>query len=105
MANNSLQAVLKERRKARGLTLRQLSAESGISVAHLARIERKERFPSGHILRKLAVPLDFSEVELLKLAGYLSRDDSGKRLSAFKREIKAEILDTMVTLYRKVDTL
>ena len=74
MNNNNLGVILKARRKEKGLTLTQLSRLSGVSAAHIARSERGERFPSGHILRKLAKPLDFSEIELCKLAGFISQD-------------------------------
>lgn len=73
---NNLGKVLQGRRKSKELTLRQASISSGVSVAHIGRIERGERFPSARILRKLANPLDFSEVELLKLAGFMSQDGS-----------------------------
>ena len=39
---------------------------------YLGRIEGGERFPSAHILRKIAKPLGFNEAELLSLTGYLS---------------------------------
>ena len=74
MDNNNLGIILKERRKAKGLRLRKLATLSGVSMSHIGRIERGERFPSGHILRKLAKPLDFSELELCKLAGFISQD-------------------------------
>ena len=45
---------------------------SGVSASHLGRIERGERFPSAHILQKIAKPLSFEEDELFTLAGYLS---------------------------------
>jgi len=45
---------------------------SGVSSSHLSRIERGERFPSAHILRKIAQPLGFKEDELFTLANYLS---------------------------------
>jgi len=54
------------------LTLQQLAHASGISPSYLGRIERGERFPSGHMLRKMAQPLGSEETELLTLAGYLS---------------------------------
>ena len=43
-----------------------------MSASHLGRIERGERFPSAHILRRIAGPLGFDENELFTLAGYLS---------------------------------
>ena len=54
------------------LTLRELAIMSGVSSSHLGRIERGERFPSAHILRRIAKPLGFEEDELFTLAGYLS---------------------------------
>jgi len=64
--------ILKQQRLSLPLTLRELSATSGVSASHLGRIERGERFPSGSILRKIAKPLGFDEDELFTLAGYLS---------------------------------
>ena len=73
MINNqkNLGKILKQRRVTIPLTLRELSAKSGVSESHLARIERGERFPSARILRKIAKPLDFSEHDLLTFADYL----------------------------------
>ncbi|GAI74333.1 unnamed protein product [marine sediment metagenome] len=64
-----------------------------------------QRFPSGRILRKLAHPLGFTEIELLKLAGFLSRDETDQRLDTIKVEIKRDIAHALVSLYRKVDSL
>ena len=101
---SNLGEALKRQRRLKGLTLKELSLESGVSVSHLARIERGERFPSGRILRKLAEPLGLEETEILKLAGFLSRDDSDDRLDRFKEEIKREIADTLVKLHKKIDS-
>lgn len=54
------------------LTLQELARASGVSLSHLARIERGERFPSATVLRKIAAPLELSENELFAMAGYLS---------------------------------
>lgn len=64
--------VIKQRRAMNGLTLHQLGDKSGVSSSHLGRIERGDRFPSAHILRKIAQPLGFQEGTLLIYAGYLS---------------------------------
>ena len=74
MNTNNLGVILKARRKEKGLTLVQLSSLSGLHTAHIGRIERGERFPKGSSLRKLADPLGFSEIELCKLAGFISHD-------------------------------
>jgi len=70
--NINLGKILKQQRLSLPLTLRELSAMSGVSSSHLGRIERGERFPSGSILRRIAKPLGFEEDELFTLAGYLS---------------------------------
>ena len=69
--------ILKQQRVALPLTLQELSATSGVSSSHLGRIERGERFPSAHILRKIARPLGFDEDELFTLAGFLSPQAPG----------------------------
>lgn len=64
--------MLRQRRLLAPLTLHQLSAKSGLSMSHLARVERGERFPSARTLHKVAGPLGLSEAELLTQAGFLS---------------------------------
>ena len=71
-SNSDLGKITKQQRVTVPLTLQELTAKSGVSSSHLGRIERGERFPSAHVLRKIARPLDFEEDELLTLAGYLS---------------------------------
>ena len=67
-----LSRILKQRRIMLSLTLKKLATLSGISPSYLGRIEKGNRFPSAAILKKMAKPLDFTESELLSLAGYLS---------------------------------
>jgi len=69
--------ILKQQRISIPLTLQELAATSGVSPSHLGRIERGERFPSAHILRRIAKPLGFDEDELFTLAGFLSPQTSG----------------------------
>ncbi len=69
---NHLGGIIKQQRISLPLTLQELAARAGVSASHLGRIERGERFPSAHILRKIAKPLTFEEDELFTLAGYLS---------------------------------
>jgi len=70
--NSELGKIIKQQRISVPLTLQELAAKSGVSSSHLGRIERGERFPSAHILQKIATPLGFEEDELFTLAGYLS---------------------------------
>ena len=68
---SDLGKIIKQQRITIPLTLQELSAKSGVSSSHLGRIERSERFPSAHTLRKIARPLGFEEDELFTLADYL----------------------------------
>ena len=69
---NHIGGILKQQRISLPLTLQELASKAKVSASHLGRIERGERFPSAHILRKIAAPLGFEENELFTLAGYLS---------------------------------
>ena len=69
---NHLGGILKQQRISLPLTLQELATKASVSASHLGRIERGERFPSAHILRKISGPLGFEENELFTLAGYLS---------------------------------
>lgn len=71
-AGNKIGALIKQKRVNVQLTLGELSSSSGVSSSHLGRIERGERFPSAHVLRKVAKPLGFEEEDLFMLAGFLS---------------------------------
>ena len=75
--DNNLGRILKQQRISVSLTLQELATTSGVSSSHLGRIERGERFPSAHILRKIAKPLGFDEDELFTLAGFLSPQTPG----------------------------
>ncbi len=72
VGTNDFGKIIKQQRITVPLTLQELTAKSGVSSSHLGRIERGERFPSAHVLQKIARPLGFEEDELLTLAGYLS---------------------------------
>jgi transcriptional regulator with XRE-family HTH domain len=75
--DNNLGKILKQQRLTIPLTLQELAAASSVSSSHLGRIERGERFPSAHILRRIAKPLGFNEDELFTIAGFLSPQTSG----------------------------
>jgi len=76
-SRNDLGKIIKQQRIAVQLTLQQLATMSEVSPSHLGRIERGQRFPSAHILRRIAKPLGFDEDELFTLAGYLSPQPLG----------------------------
>jgi len=105
MRDYNLGIKLRERRKQEGLTLTELAELTGVDTSYLGRIETGKRFPSALILRKLAVPLEYSEAELLKLAGYLSPDRIDERIIKMKEAMKGEIKTAMSNLLEKVDSL
>ena len=85
--NKNLGKILKQRRVMIPLTLRELSAKSGVSESHLARIERGGRFPSAGILRKIARPLGLGERKLFTLADYLPPQSSNMADSFSPRQL------------------
>jgi len=105
MRNDNLGEYLKARRVGKRLTLVQLSELTGVDTSYLGRIESGKRFPSAHVLQKMAVPLEYSEAELLKLAGYLSPDRTDERVTKIKEALKGEVKTAMSMLMEKVDTL
>lgn len=101
MGITNLGVRLKERRKAKGWSLGQLGELSGVHMSYIGRIERGERFPSAHVLRRLAEPLGYAEVELLKLANYISQDDSDRQVERLKEGIKLALMGVI----QKIDSL
>lgn len=61
--------LIRKRRTALGLMLIELAEQSGVSVAHLSRIENGERTATADALLKLAAPLRLKTNDLLKQAG------------------------------------
>ncbi len=61
---------LKELRRERGLTQRQLAEKAGVDFTYLSKIEndRLEHTPSIKALRDLACALDMDELELMQAA-------------------------------------
>ena len=92
--NNDFGRIIKQQRIAMQLTLQQLADMSGVSPSHLGRIERGQRFPSAHILRKIAQPLGFDEDELFTLAGYLTPIADG--VAEERKEYRGGMLDPYV---------
>jgi len=113
MNNNKLGKWIKLRRLRVGLTLNQLGAMSGVSTSYLSRIERRERFPSASVLRKIAKPLGIKEVQLLIAARLLSRQSSTKLENPGRRRLdpyvaaalSQEPLDVQRTVIGMLSTL
>lgn len=72
----NLGTLVKQQRNRLGLTLVDLAAKSGVSISHLSRIEKAQRYPSAEVSRKIVKPLGLEEQELFNLAGYLPAKQS-----------------------------
>jgi len=102
---NELGGIIKQQRLMKGLTARELSAKSGVSISYLGRMERGSRFPSGHILRKIARPLGFEESELLTLAGYLPQPFTERPSGQLDPYVAAVLSQEPVEIQRAVVSL
>ena len=83
--------IVREQRKRVPLSLNQLSKISGVSVAHLGRVEQGQRAPSPHTLQKIAKPLGFDLNELLIMAGYLSPELSSVLPEEQRDKLRTEL--------------
>jgi len=69
---------LKDLRKLRGFTIRDLAARSGVSAAYISQLENGNRgVPSPEVLMKLSEGLNVSYAELMEIAGYLEAPAKG----------------------------
>ena len=67
---------LRDRRNAKGLSMRELAEESGVSHTEIFRIESGQReFPSMRVLISLGRALEVPDEEILRMAGYKSEED------------------------------
>jgi|GEM_PF-288200 len=63
---------LRDLRKLKGFTIRELSDRSGVSAAYISQLENGNRgIPSPDVLAKLSEGLNISYSELMVMAGYL----------------------------------
>lgn len=76
MEANDFGRYLKNLRKEKKLTIRQLELYSKVSNAYISQMERGDRgVPSPDILKKLAKPLGVEYEELMQNAGHLSNGE------------------------------
>ncbi|MDR6548976.1 helix-turn-helix transcriptional regulator [Paenibacillus qinlingensis] len=63
---------LRDMRKMKGFTIRELADRSGVSAAYISQLENGNRgIPSPDVLMKLSEGLNTSYSELMDIAGYL----------------------------------
>lgn len=74
-----LGTLLRAERLARGLSLRELSARTGVSNAYLSGVERGLHEPSLSVLRAIASALDTPLGPMLVRAGMLDDDEQSDR--------------------------
>lgn len=79
---------LREIRKRKGYTIREVSDRSGVSAAYISQLENGNRgVPSPEILMKLSEGLNFSYADLMHIAGYLEEDEDRNQETAPKAPI------------------
>jgi HTH-type transcriptional regulator, competence development regulator len=70
-----LGSYLRELRRHKRLSLRQVQEETGTSGSYLSQVEQGKRHPSAHLLRKIAAIYGASVRDLLTMAGYLDEPE------------------------------
>lgn len=103
MNKRDLGISLKQLRKSKGLTIKELATIIGISQPYLSQIEAGSRSASTKLLGKIAEAVDVSYFDLLKIAGhndlielYLARQMDSERQSS--SELLHAVTDIKVLL-------
>lgn len=78
--------LIREKRKAKGMTLGEVSKKSGIATGYLSRLERGEHDPSFSTLKKIADALEF-DVSL-----FTGNHEKGRSVDLIKELWTAEFL-------------
>ncbi|SDO29080.1 Transcriptional regulator, contains XRE-family HTH domain [Paenibacillus sp. yr247] len=74
---------LKDMRKLKGFTIRELADRSGVSAAYISQLENGNRgIPSPEVLMKLSEGLNTSYSELMDIAGYLEPSQSVQKFQS-----------------------
>lgn len=74
LTTHAIGHIIAETRRERGLTLRELSARSAVSLGYISEIERGLKEPTGLVIQALADGLDVSTGQLLVAAGELLQE-------------------------------
>lgn len=70
---------LRDLRKLKGFTIRELADRSGVSAAYISQLENGNRgIPSPDVLMKLSEGLNTSYSDLMEIAGYLENPNRPK---------------------------
>lgn len=72
---------LRDLRKLKGFTIRELAERSGVSTAYISQLENGNRgIPSPDVLMKLSEGLNTSYSDLMEIAGYLENPARAEEL-------------------------
>jgi len=74
-SSTSVGDYLRQLRRRKRLSLRQVESESGASSSYLSQVEQGKRHPSAELLRRIAPTYGASVRELLAAAGYLDEPE------------------------------
>lgn len=78
--------VLRELRREKGITLRQLSKKSNVALGYISDIERGRKDPSSVVIQSLANGIGMSAAALIIESGYRMGDWDTIELSEEKEE-------------------
>lgn len=74
---------LRDMRKMKGFTIRELADRSGVSAAYISQLENGNRsVPSPEVLMKLSEGLNTPYPELMQIAGYLEKSPEAMHSAA-----------------------
>lgn len=74
---------LRDMRKMKGFTIRELADRSGVSAAYISQLENGNRgIPSPDVLMKLSEGLNTSYSELMDIAGYLESSQTNQQFES-----------------------
>ncbi|TVY08285.1 helix-turn-helix domain-containing protein [Paenibacillus cremeus] len=77
---------LKDMRKLKGFTIRELADRSGVSAAYISQLENGNRgVPSPEVLMKLSEGLNTPYTELMQIAGYLEMNAPSREEAAYTK--------------------
>lgn len=83
--------VIRQERRARQMTLRDLAERAAVSVVYLGEVERGQKYPSARVLEQFAAALDLAVPDLLQLVAGAMRPQAPVMLApiGFTRPIAA----------------
>ena len=68
-------AVIRQERRARHRTLRELAKSAAVSVVYLGEVERGQKYPSARVLEQLAEAMEMPVFDLLGLVAVALRQE------------------------------